>query len=1013
MSSRFQIILINLIFAVGYFIGGYLGTLLATLPSNASPIWPAAGIALAAILLYGHRVLPGLFLGALAAQVYAFLDASTVDKILGSLLIGSVAALGSCLQAIFGASLIKRFVGIHDPLIEDKKILRFLILGGPVSCIVSATIGISMLYFRDVIVPEDFAVSWGTWWAGDTIGVLIFAPMILLFSAKPESFWKPRRTFVVYPLLVLLLIVIAVFKYSQRLEEGRITSQFQYQVTVLHGALQNRIERLFESNLTLKGFLENSKVITDEGFHDITRPFITRNNSILALEWIPRLLDSEREKLEKSENFIIRETDEHGNLVSAQQRAVYFPIYFAKPHELNKPILGFGIDANSNSRVQSVIDAAIDSGQTQSISGIQLFQDKTDKGDVVVYSPVYQKNRPLQTVTQRRRYFRGFVVSVIRIPDVVKVVLKQLPDLELLLTVQDEEQQLYSSISETKLHNFNYIDLEETLEIKLAGRSWVITYLPTAVFYARQQSWSTWWLLLGGLFLTGLVGLGLMLLTGRAARVEELVKIKTRDLERANLHLSQEMRKRHKLQVEQAGRNKVLEQLAKGDSLDNILHCIAMDVERQQPQMLCSILLLDADKQCLHNGASPSLPAFYIDAIDGVIIGDGVGSCGTAAYKKETVIIEDILTHPFWQDINELLVKTNLRACWSEPIISSQNTVLGTFANYYRNPRVPDREELLFIQRAAQLCSIAIEWKNNESELRIAATTFQSHEAILVANSDGIILRINQAFSAITGYSEEEAVGQNPGILSSGYHDQEFYRDLYNTLVQYGWWEGEIWNRRKNGEIFPEWLKVTAVKNEQNEITHYVAIFSDITDKKAAEKEIHNLAFYDPLTGLPNRRFLLDKLKHEIAAAKRHQRYGALFFLDLDHFKRLNDSLGHQVGDELLVQVALRIKALLREEDTACRLGGDEFIVLVSGEVNSLRCAAEHAEILAERIRDTINQPFLIQDSSHYFSTSIGISIYPDTTEQPAAIIQQADTAMYRAKENGRNGISFFRPSMQ
>ncbi len=1011
MSSRFRIIVINLFFAVGYFLGGYLGTLLAAPPSNASPIWPASGVALAAILLYGYRILPGVFIGALAAQVYAFLDISTVDKTLDSLLIGSVVALASCLQAIFGTFLIKRFVGIHDPLIEDKKILRFLILGGPVSCIVSATIGISVLYFRDIIVPDDFVASWGIWWVGDVIGVLIFTPVVLLFSSKSESFWKSRRTFVVYPLLILLCIVIWLFKYSQQLEQDRLASQFQHQVTMVHEALQNRIVKLFEINLTIKTFLENSTVITDKEFHDISQPFITRNNSILALEWIPRVSVNEREQLEKSVNFIIRETDEHGNLIPANQRPAYFPVYFIEPRELKSQITGFDIYANS--RIRSVINRAIDSRQTQSISGRQLLQNISDRGYFVIYSPVYQKDRPIQTVAQRRKYFRGLVASIYPISEVVQTVLKQLPNVELLLNIKKGKQPLYSSVPEVKRHALKFINLEEILEIKLAGYNWEITYQPSAVFYARQKSWSTWWLLLGGLLLTGLVGLGLMLMTGRSARVEELVKIKTKALKYANLKLSQEMAKRHKLQIEQAGRNKVLEKLAKGDSLDSILHCIAVNAERQQPQMLCSILLLDTDKKQLHNGASPSLPTFYVEAIDGTIVADGVGSCGTAAYRKETVIVEDILAHPFWRNVKDLVLKTDLRACWSEPIISSQNTVLGTFANYYRQPCAPAREDLLFIQKAAQLCAIAIERKNNESELRIAATTFQSHEAILVADSAGIILRVNDAFTVITGYTEEEVVGQSPKILSSSYHDREFYRDLYKALVQYGWWEGEIWNRRKNGEFFPEWLKATAIKNKQNEITHYVAIFSDITDKKAAEKEIHNLAFYDPLTGLPNRRFLLDKLKYEIASAKRHQRYGALFFLDLDHFKRLNDSLGHQVGDELLVQVALRIKALLREEDTACRLGGDEFIVLVSGEADSLRNAAEHAEILAERIRDTVNQPFLLQGNSHYFSTSIGISIYPDSTEQPATIIQQADTAMYKAKEGGRNSISFFRPSMQ
>ncbi|WP_051906283.1 sensor domain-containing diguanylate cyclase [Methylomarinum vadi] len=224
------------------------------------------------------------------------------------------------------------------------------------------------------------------------------------------------------------------------------------------------------------------------------------------------------------------------------------------------------------------------------------------------------------------------------------------------------------------------------------------------------------------------------------------------------------------------------------------------------------------------------------------------------------------------------MLQTELRACWSEPIISSKNTVLGTFAIYYHKPHSPTREDIKFIKRMAQLSAIAIEQKNNESELRIAATTFQSQEAIMVTDHKGTILRVNDAFTKITGYSETEAVGQNPRMLSSNQYSVGFYRQMFKTLRKEGRWQGEIWNRRKNGEIYPEWLMVTAVENDRDVVSHYVAIFSDITEKKAAEKEIHDLAFYDPLTGLPNRRLLLDRLQHEIVAAKRHRHFGALFF---------------------------------------------------------------------------------------------------------------------------------------
>jgi diguanylate cyclase (GGDEF)-like protein len=203
------------------------------------------------------------------------------------------------------------------------------------------------------------------------------------------------------------------------------------------------------------------------------------------------------------------------------------------------------------------------------------------------------------------------------------------------------------------------------------------------------------------------------------------------------------------------------------------------------------------------------------------------------------------------------------------------------------------------------------------------------------------------------------------------------------------------------------------VRNEVGDISHFVSVFSDITEKKDAENKIHNMAFYDPLTNLPNRRLLLDRFDQDIAIARRHSQYGAVLYLDLDHFKVLNDSQGHLVGDELLIQVAQRLSSVLREEDTPARLGGDEFVVLLHANSDSLESAADHAMIVAEKIREQLNTPFILGQYQHQIGTSIGIALFPENQETPDAVLQQADTAMYRSKSSGRNAINFFQPSMQ
>jgi diguanylate cyclase (GGDEF)-like protein/PAS domain S-box-containing protein len=311
--------------------------------------------------------------------------------------------------------------------------------------------------------------------------------------------------------------------------------------------------------------------------------------------------------------------------------------------------------------------------------------------------------------------------------------------------------------------------------------------------------------------------------------------------------------------------------------------------------------------------------------------------------------------------------------------------------------------------------------KEVETQLRIAATAFEAQEGMLVTSANNTILRINKAFSQITGYSADEAIGQPPGFLKSGRHDQTFYAQMWNSLIQQGTWQGEIWNRRKNGEIYPEWLTITVVKDEAGKITHYVATMIDITERKIAEDKINSLAFYDPLTGLPNRRLLLDRLEQALVSSERHRRHGALLMIDLDNFKTLNDTQGHDMGDQLLVEVAVRLKSSIREVDTVARLGGDEFVIILE-DLDESAVAAMQAESIAVKILSLLVDPFLLTSNdaaddlgprSHHCTASIGITLFRDQPQTTDDLMKRADTAMYQAKAAGRNTLRFFDPQMQ
>jgi diguanylate cyclase (GGDEF)-like protein/PAS domain S-box-containing protein len=305
------------------------------------------------------------------------------------------------------------------------------------------------------------------------------------------------------------------------------------------------------------------------------------------------------------------------------------------------------------------------------------------------------------------------------------------------------------------------------------------------------------------------------------------------------------------------------------------------------------------------------------------------------------------------------------------------------------------------------------ERKLADAELRIAATAFESQEGMLVTDADVRILRVNRAFSQITGYDEQEIIGLNPRILASGQHPPEFFQDMWHSINTSGAWNGEIWNRRKNGEIFPEHLSIAAVKNKSGVVTHYVATLMDITLTKAAAEEIRTLAFYDPLTGLPNRRLLLDRLNQALASSARHGRIGAILFLDLDHFKILNDTLGHDIGDLLLKQVAERLTSCIREGDTVARLGGDEFIILLEELSGDVLSAATQVEAISYKILTLLNQPYYFQHNEYRNGSSIGIVLFSDHQQSPEELLKQADIAMYQAKKSGRNTLRFFDPQMQ
>lgn len=303
--------------------------------------------------------------------------------------------------------------------------------------------------------------------------------------------------------------------------------------------------------------------------------------------------------------------------------------------------------------------------------------------------------------------------------------------------------------------------------------------------------------------------------------------------------------------------------------------------------------------------------------------------------------------------------------------------------------------------------------RENARHLRLAASVFaNASDGITITDTSGAILDVNPSFLKVTGYSREEVLGKNPSLLKSGRQDADFYARMWQSINETGQWQGEIWNRRKNGEVYPEWLTISSVTQEGGAVSHYIGSFVDITQRKHSEAEIHYLAFYDPLTKLANRRLLVERINHVLALGNRESTHSALLFIDLDYFKTLNDTKGHDVGDMLLIEVSERLKTAVREADTVSRLGGDEFIVLVENLDKDRAQAAAQALMVGEKIQNALKQPYHLRDFEYHTTCSIGVSLF-GIDAGVDDLLKRADTAMYEAKNAGRDTLRFFDPAMQ
>ncbi|CAB3766877.1 bifunctional diguanylate cyclase/phosphodiesterase [Paraburkholderia solisilvae] len=639
------------------------------------------------------------------------------------------------------------------------------------------------------------------------------------------------------------------------------------------------------------------------------------------------------------------------------ERDSYAPIIERMPFADNRrAVLGF--DSWVSPVRRDALEKARDSGLAAISGKVQLASDvgRQDQPGFVMYLPVYQHGEPIDTVAQRRAHLLGWVYAAFRMHDVIASLYGEEPP-GLSLAIYDgvgtsAASLLYRS-SDPQAHHVPS-DLVTHEYLVVGGHDWTLSLAAQDRFMARFGRNAEWLIAgTGGGLSVLLALLAWIMATGRS-RAMRLASTMTRELRESEEKFRAIADCTVNLEVWWGpdGKPRWINPSVEEYTGYTVDECMAMH---------------DFAGTLIHPDDMPRVAPELLKGRQGLRGGDLEFRC----IRKDNALI--------WLSVS-----------WV-PIYDARGGLTGF--------RMSGRD--------------ITERKRFEAELRIAAVAFESLEGMMVTDAHGTILRVNSAFTVCTGYTAQEVVGRTPRILQSGRHDKAFYREMWQTIHRDGGWQGEIWDRRKNGDIYPKWLTITAVTGENGAVTHYVGTHHDITERKIAEERIKELAFFDALTRLPNRTLLWDRLRQAIAVSAQNGTCGALLFIDLDNFKTLNDTLGHDKGDLLLQQVAHRLSRCVREGDTVARVGGDEFVVML-GSLSALRDeAANRTEAVGETILAVLAEPYQLDGVDYRTSASVGATVFQGHQASIDELLKQADLAMYKCKERGRNAMCFFDPAMQ
>jgi diguanylate cyclase (GGDEF)-like protein/PAS domain S-box-containing protein len=759
-----------------------------------------------------------------------------------------------------------------------------------------------------------------------------------------------------FALLVTAFMLLLTYVYWH-IEQQELTAKRQQ----VFAASADQIKAIIELRLSryelmlrgVKGFYESSQLVRPREFHSYIEALQLAQN-LPGLQRVALAIYVPKAKQAQHLADMRQRDITNYRIKPSGQRAEYAPIALIEPYT-GSNLSAIGFDIMSNPIAYSALMQSRDSGDTAFTRKLNLIQDA---GEIVpatvMYVPIYDTRQPLTTLAERRAAIIGWVSGPLRITDFMGGLASQL-DADIGIKIYEGDT---LSASTLLYSNHSLPDAAQMASgsttvrtLDIGGQRWTLALHALPKFGDRFSEQKQFQFAASGMALSLLLGWLVWLLGSGRERAVLLARDMTQELREAQLALEGTL-----------------------NAMPDVLFELGLDGRyynyRTSRQHLLAVPPEVLIGKLISEVLPPQATAICLDALQ------EANEKGYSSGKQIEI--------PLGAELH-----------WFELSVAR------------KDGDALDQPRFIMISRDITDRVLA------QNQLRIAAIAFESQEGIIVTDANNIILRVNQAFTAITGFGADEVVGATPKMLSSGRQDKHFYAVMWDSINHTGAWSGEIWNRRKNGEIYPEHLTITAVKDAHDVVTNYVATLIDITLSKAASDEIKMLAFYDQLTSLPNRRLLIDRLNQALAASARSSKKGALLFLDLDHFKTLNDSLGHDVGDLLLQQVASRLVGCVREGDTVARIGGDEFVLILEDLNEDALAAATHTEAIAEKILQQLREPFQLGTHVCHSTPSIGATLFDEHQFGVDDLLKQADIAMYEAKNSGRNKLRFFDPKMQ